>query len=651
MNLFSTSEQLALFYRWFVLVMTTIVLLVFAGCGSGGDSINRILDPQNPAVVKNVSAYPANRRVRIVWAKSEDPSIVGYNIYRSTDVNAGFTRIGSVGQVTAPSFQDEGADVNGDGLPDGLSNNVTHFYKVTAFDRSGRETPVDLSPSISATPGQLPSQTADLAVSNVRAYAGKSQAFIAWDRIEDERIHGYAVYRSISGVSGGKILVAITDKLVHSWHEGGLSNAESYVYSVSPVLNEIDNDASSADRSGLLEGRPTEARAVNPGIGDATIPKPPGSSPNAPYSVKALQETQSGKSGVLLQFTRPVANTDGSILADHDDLIKGAYLVYRSLNAFNQFQLIGILENAGSAVQLEFFDPYGTASHFYYVKVGDESGNISEKSDIASINVQGSPPPTVKYIEAKSGAQFGQVEISWQPVTGRRITGYNLYRSLVRDNAYIQVGSGIQDNDSDPSNLIRFQDSSQALNLGQTYFYKASAIADGMESSLSSPAAGTPGPSSGIFIVEGENAVKRIQGTGPNAQFFPDHFTRNGKITASREGLSGSFSGDGVITVEPQFPATSNIVAGERIDLVWRVDIRSRVGDSAGGAIQADVYMVTADEANSGRWRIFLDDKFIPDSIAPGTEPNSAFDTGFDGIIAEYDFKNTKAQSPIQPTR
>ena len=106
-----------------------------------------------------------------------------------------------------------------------------------------------------------------------------------------------------------------------------------------------------------------------------------------------------------------------------------------------------------------------------------------------------------------------------------------------------------------------------------------------------------------------------------------------------------------MLLLQPQASATSNIINGERIDLMWRVDVQALIGQAVGGAITADVYLQTADDNLGGQYKILLDDKEISRNLAPGLEPPSNIDTGFDGIQTEINFRDNTFSTPIQPTR
>lgn len=641
-----------------------IILVFFAGCGGGVDSIDSILDVRNPSVVNNVIAFSAHRRIRIAWDRNVNSEVIAYNVYRSSALEGGFNLVGSVGQTSSPFFQDEGSDSDGDGIPDGLANNVTYFYKVTALDRAGRETPLSLSAAISAVPGVLPNETINLSVENVSAYAGTNEAYLTWSKLDHDQIFGYYVYRTTSGNAGGYELIGVTPAEINGFIDGGLSITESYVYQVAPAVNELEDVNGKTMTSGLLEGRRTQSRAVRPQNTDTTVPNAPGSNPNAPFSVQAQKAVLQGKDGILVQFTRPVSNTDGSLLVDDDDLISGSYLVFRSRDLYGKYDLVGVLENIGVGNLQEFFDPHGNELDYYYVKVGDNFGNISAQSDIASASGQ-VPPPTVKQLSATSGQGFGSIVLEWSEIPNQRLDGYNVYRSDRPDSGFVAIAHNIIDETPIPDK-VQFTDVSAALAIGKTYYYKISSNANGLESSLSIATAASPGPANGIVVLEGENAVKidsyiipafcadcteaeRKQLRTPPAQnpqqYWPPHWV------FQRQGYHSPFSGNGVLLLEPQFSATTNILNGERIDLMWRVDVQALIGQAVGGAFTADVYLQTADDNLGGQYKILLDDKVINNNLAPGLEPPSSIDTGFDGIQTEINFRDNTFSTPIQPTR
>jgi hypothetical protein len=641
-----------------VLIVTTAVLAFFSGCGdSGKDAVEMLPGVKNPGVVQGVKAYSGNRRVRVIWTKLDDTTVTGYNVYRKAGAG-GYNLIGSVGQSSPSYFQDEGDDSDHDGIPEGLTNYTPYFYKISAFNREGRETPVDSCPSVSATPGQLDPNQIDIAVERVDAYASKESAYISWPLVDNDMVIGYNVYRSVSGTAGFE-LVAITPPTINGYIDGGLSSRENYVYQVAPAINNLDSGPNEDLLTGFLEGRRSESRPVRPNESDSTIPKPPGSDPANLFQPKAeIEVLNSGKQAIHLQFCRPSANTDGTLLEHQDDLIAGSYLIFRASNIYTKYKLVGIIEYAGSSPVVDFWDTAGKETDYWYVKAGDSFGNISDKSDIITVDTQTSrPPTTVTTVTATSGDALGSIMVKWNPPRNGanadnplvNVDSYNLYRSTNPDTGFTAIAHNIEDEDPSPE-WIAFTDNGINLVYNQTYYYKVSVVGNGLESSMSPAAAAAPGPAQGIIVLEAENAV--IRDRNPQlpddgyaaAQFSPEHWKWK------RQGYHSPFSGNGVLHIEPQHIAKTDHVNGERLDLYWRVEVPNLAGNLANATASANVYMITADDENTGIYKVFIDDREISRTMPPAA-PTLITTQAFDGISTEINFRDITYSNPIQPTR
>src|SRR5205823_490204 len=149
-----------------------------------------------------------------------------------------------------PFWQDMGPDLNGDGLPDGLVNDVRYFYKVSAFDRNGRESNFDLATVVNAIPGTLPAGTTTLQALNVHGYAGSGRTIISWDLNLSSFVYGYNVYRSVVGANAFFDLIATVPQNINSFADTGLTNNVEYVYLVAPITKD------------LVEGARTQSRAL-----------------------------------------------------------------------------------------------------------------------------------------------------------------------------------------------------------------------------------------------------------------------------------------------------------------------------------------------------------------------------------------------------
>jgi hypothetical protein len=112
-----------------ICVLAMALTLSLAGCNStntcdpyGGPYI----DNQPPAVPTCVTSITGDTYVIVEWNPVEVDDIEGYGVYRSREYDGTYMRIGDVAWDEPTEFWDEG-----------LTNGVTYFYAVDAYDISG----------------------------------------------------------------------------------------------------------------------------------------------------------------------------------------------------------------------------------------------------------------------------------------------------------------------------------------------------------------------------------------------------------------------------------------------------------------------------------------------------------------------------------
>ncbi|WP_261903698.1 carboxypeptidase regulatory-like domain-containing protein [Vibrio fortis] len=92
-----------------------------------------------PSQIESINAYAGDREIGLIWAKSEDRSVVGYRLYRSENAGTTFELVNPESLITETYFNDLA-----------VSNDTTYIYYVTAVD--GEENQSEASVEASAKP-------------------------------------------------------------------------------------------------------------------------------------------------------------------------------------------------------------------------------------------------------------------------------------------------------------------------------------------------------------------------------------------------------------------------------------------------------------------------------------------------------------------
>jgi hypothetical protein len=112
-------------------LLATVAALALASL-AGCDTENCYEDNQAPAVPTGVASITGDGYVVVYWNPVYESDLAGYGVYRSNTESGRYTRIGEVARGEDTVFEDHG-----------LTNSVTYYYAVDAFDHSGNES--DLS--------------------------------------------------------------------------------------------------------------------------------------------------------------------------------------------------------------------------------------------------------------------------------------------------------------------------------------------------------------------------------------------------------------------------------------------------------------------------------------------------------------------------
>lgn len=160
-----------------------IFFLLFWSCNR-----EKISEPEDdsvpPVTPSDLNVFAAfDGQIGIEWQKNNESNLKGYFIYRSMNKSDHFERI---------SFS-----VNNYFIDDSLFYDSTYFYKVSAANRIGTESP--LSSPVSAIPINIYTPLRPSTVSiHARNWINSVGIKLFWDPSLDTDISGYKIYRSTS---------------------------------------------------------------------------------------------------------------------------------------------------------------------------------------------------------------------------------------------------------------------------------------------------------------------------------------------------------------------------------------------------------------------------------------------------------------------
>jgi fibronectin type 3 domain-containing protein len=343
-------------------------------------------------------------RIALAWNASVDDGLRGYNVYRSSQSDAGYVRLGPAGSFT--TGQTAYTDSN-------LVGGSTFFYRVSAVTGRGEGAQ---SPFVSATaqadnvppaaPGNLSAQLDERAVGRVT---------LTWSAPTTDNtgreltgLSGYKVFRSKGGTTS---FVQIGSTAQNTYVDTGLEPLTTYFYAVSAY-----------DPSNNESGRTAPAQVATRGIA-------------TPSGVRAT-----GDIGRITVVWNP--NTETELLG---------YNVYRSTRSdTNYVRLPGNEGTTYTTGQTSYVDSNLVAnSRFYYRVSAVGSGALGEGQRsvpvAATVLADDQPPAAPSNLLAELDASvITRVTLRWtapsRDANGRELTGLSGYR-VFRNNVQIATTS------------------------------------------------------------------------------------------------------------------------------------------------------------------------------------------------------------------
>ena len=197
------------------------------------------------------------RAVPLKWDPVLVGDVAGYSVERSLGKKGNYQRIAILPERFATSFVDRGTDLAPKATPGGrsgsgdLGDGTTYFYRVRAFDRTGRLSRF-FSEVATATTRPLPPTPEDLRTYSHRAH----MIALTWRSVDDTTVAGYVVHRSPS-FRGDYLPVARVDgRFNTTWVDRGLEPLRLFYYRVAAVNLSGGEGVASRARRGVTKPEP-----------------------------------------------------------------------------------------------------------------------------------------------------------------------------------------------------------------------------------------------------------------------------------------------------------------------------------------------------------------------------------------------------------
>lgn len=170
------------------------------------------LPPATPSIASATAIQrAAGGRIEVRWSANSESDLAGYKLYRATELDGEYQLVATLGKVTSY-------------LDTGLTNAVTYYYKLAAFDTSNNLS--GTAAAVWATPESMPASK--LSARNTPHSLGS--VGLVWEKSTATDLAGYTVYRS--DAVDGVYAVLATIGNVTTYTDSGRTEGVTYFYKV-----------------------------------------------------------------------------------------------------------------------------------------------------------------------------------------------------------------------------------------------------------------------------------------------------------------------------------------------------------------------------------------------------------------------------------
>lgn len=370
----------------------------------------------------------------LTWKVNLEPDTAGYTIYRGPEMEAK-----TYDKLTSKLLPPDASEYTDSNVEEG----VFYYYRITASDKNGNESPNSTTVSLRKPDTTPPSSPI--------AVAGKIKdkaLLITWGKDKKEPdLFGYNVYRGTAPDKMTKLNESVIKPDVTEYVDYGVVSGEKYFYSVA-ALDVSMNESKTSD--------PIEVKAPD------TIP------PEFPANLFAQPYDR-----------RVVVNWPPNMESD-----LAGYRLYRSASADGKGAFAQLGKDIPKATAtFQDIDVKNGAIYWYYLTAFDEAGNESQPSDRVMARPRDDVPPTAPAGVAGEPVDDG-VLVKWSANPEDDIAGYKVLRSELSTGVYTKISGDTLL----PATASSFKDTT-ATDPAKGYFYRITAMdTSDNESERSTPA-------------------------------------------------------------------------------------------------------------------------------------------------------------------
>jgi hypothetical protein len=403
-------------------------LLLLAGCDPAGDAwlaclfgdrmaCDQLLNPAppppppvegTPAAPTGLTAVVSGGPVFLDWQNSPETDVEHYLVYEATYDHASNLSYDQFGRADRSEFLDTFLHVDG----------TTYFWRVTAVDRDGNESPpsepvsmVYCSPGhvCDAPPGPPAAPTGLTVVSQDAEGIG-----LGWNAVHEPDIENYFVYRSTTSGQYGDALFSVTQldtEAIVSATTYGLQPFTTYYFAVTAI--DGDGDGRESPRSNEVRVRFCPATVAG--------------CPAAPPATTGLRLVSRDANGIAL---------------DWDDNGASRFAVYDDVIGSPERRLAVTIESAFLHVAPS------TDRHSYSVAAIDGEGRLGPRTSALEVEWCGAANPTcARAPRTPTGLaatpQPFAVALDWNDNPATDLSGYRVWMATQQDGPYSTVHSGL----------------------------------------------------------------------------------------------------------------------------------------------------------------------------------------------------------------